>query len=189
MILAVDTGIATCGWSVVEVGNGKLADIGYETTKPDDKNGVQHGRIVRTQVIAKALIAAAARHDIGAIAGESLSFGFGNRASGIASVSLAWGVLCALAVMWGVPIVDVSPKQWQCAVVGREGKVVYSEVEQALHSYVEGQSARVLEQLLAIPTKQRNHALDAVGIGVYASMNGLASRPLISQPTQAKRSS
>ncbi len=191
MILAVDPGLATCGWAVVEPGTGRVLDLGAILSKPDANLTKQADRIVRLRHQADTLELVIAEHNCGAIAAEALSFNPFGQGQMIASLCLSWGMLVGLSSSWSIPIVDVSPKQWQHAVLGeraaqvvihtnakgkhravkRKPKVEYSEVFDALHVYVEGMSISVVQKLLAITKGQRNHPLDAVGVGVYASLN------------------
>lgn len=172
MILSVDPGLATCGWAVVEECNGKLVDLGVITQAADAKGGKNADRLARLQVQSAELLEVAEHFGARVIVAESLSFNpkaFGNM---IASVCLSWGALVGLAQALDVHIVAIPPKRWQNSVLGYTAKKIdYDVVFALLSSYVLTTAGEALHGKLArIAKGQRNHALDAVGVGVHAAM-------------------
>jgi Holliday junction resolvasome RuvABC endonuclease subunit len=171
MILAIDPGLATFGWALVSFG-GKLHALGFVATKPDPGRGVQTDRIHRARALADAMLDVHARYPVAAIVGEALSFPPAGRVAAVASLCIAWGAIVALAAAWCVPHHDVLPRVWQSAILGRKSDDDYPEIEQKLMTFVLEQPGLGREQLAAIPAGQRNHVLDAVGIGLYAARIG-----------------
>lgn len=88
------------------------------------------------------------------------------------SVGLAWGVLEGVAAALELEQFELVPRVWQHAVLGREAgdrsAVDYCEVERRLTQFV-GTGAAAKE-LTALRPAWRNHALDAVGGGVFAAL-------------------
>ncbi len=172
MILAVDPGLATCGWSVIEPGTGRVLDIGIILSEPDPKLDDSTDRARRAFAQALALHAIAVEWKCTVIAAEAMSFGGppNARFSMALCLGLSWGVLVMLAVSLYVEILEVTPKEWQHAVTGKAEKVEYEEVFTALHAYVSGMNPEVVKKLLAIPRGKRNHPLDSVGVGVHTAL-------------------
>ncbi len=176
MILAIDPGLATCGWSVVDRSPGRkgiVLDLGLilSTPNPDLDESTDRARRAFHQAIK--LIALAQEWKCKLIVAEAMSFG-GHPAARFQmaiSLGLSWGVIVGVAASHGIEIREVAPKEWQHAVVGRPGKVEYTEVFDALHTYVEGMDPEVVQKLLAIPRGKRNHPLDSVGVGVHEALH------------------
>ena len=77
-------------------------------------------------------------------------------------------MLAALAVSLGAALLEVTPKQWQHAIDPEaDGAIDYAAIERRLTTFVHGQ---VAEQLAAIKRGDRNHAIDAVAIGLFAAL-------------------
>lgn len=170
VILAVDTGMATCGWAVVEPRTGIVLDLGIVTSEPSPTLGKQADRVARMQHQATQLEHVIARHNCGVLAAETLSFPPRGKTNAVAAVCLCWGLLVGLSTSHSIPLHAITPKQWQHAVLASDSKIDYEQVFEALHHYVEGQ-AHVASKLLRIPKSKRNHVLDAVAVGVYAARN------------------
>lgn len=172
MILAFDGGLATCGYAAVRPRTGVVVELGALTNKPAPGVDVHVDRMRRMSRLGATLRGVAVRVGATQLALETPSLGGPPKARlamAIALYSFA-GMVVMLGLSLGIDVVHVEPQQWQPAVapgaVGDNGKVDYEELFAALHQYVAGQS----ETLLAIPLKQRNHALDAVGVGLFAAL-------------------
>jgi hypothetical protein len=89
------------------------------------------------------------------------------------SLGLSFGDVVGIAAATGIAMYQVPPKRWQHAVLRREasdrGAVDYDEVFRRLAEFI-GRDGTAAEQLAAIPKGRRNHALDGVGVGVFASL-------------------
>ncbi|MDQ1446789.1 MAG: Crossover junction endodeoxyribonuclease RuvC [Acidimicrobiaceae bacterium] len=179
MILAVDGGLATCGYAIV-TWSGRIDALGVLTSKPDPKLGVTADRAARTTRLARELAAAMrnAPQQIEAIVAERMSFPPKAGHHATASICLGWGVLTGLATASGLEVVDVAPKTWQRAVVPAavderdQDAIDYDVVFAELARYVAESPAA--GQLAAIPKSRQSHCLDAVGVGVYAAMLGMS---------------
>lgn len=173
MIFAVDGGLATCGWAVVSW-HGRVDALGFFGSKPDPKLTVTADREARAARLADALGEAMRGHEIHTVVAERMSFPPRAGHHAIASICLGWGVLTGIAQVLGLGFCGVAPKTWQRAVVPaafdekQTGAIDYEVVYRELERYVTEQPAAPM--LAAIPKSKRSHPLDAVGVGVYASM-------------------
>lgn len=191
MILAVDPGSRTCGWAIVAPRTARVAALGTIVLDPDDRLAKTADRKRRAEQQADTLRELASEHRITAIAAEAPSLGGPPAARLAMAIALygSWGLLTMLGRERGVPVIEVPPKTWQRAVqpdgaqaldVGtaraRSRSIDYDRLEAELAAFVEGQASRALSDLAAIKVSMRNHALDAVGVGVYASLRLGAGR-------------
>lgn len=162
MILAVDPGIASCGWAIVRPKTGRVVDLGVWTSDPTDttKSTDRARRITR---LADYLADRIDEHDCDAIAAEQMLFH--GRINAVVSQLLPWGALLGLAAALDLDVLEVPAKTWQAAVLGR--LVAYDELKDSLSTFVASQAEL---KLLAIPRGKRTHALDAVGVGLYAAL-------------------
>lgn len=168
MILAVDPGLATCGWAVVD-SRARVVDLGVVLSKPNARLGKNDDRVVRARAQATALELVLAEHNCGVLAAEAMSFPRRVQVAAVQSICLSWGVLVGLASSWEIPIAAVQPKAWEHAVVATEGKVDYEAVSLAIVDYV-ARFPGPIGKLGAISKGARNHAIDAVGIGLYTAL-------------------
>jgi Holliday junction resolvasome RuvABC endonuclease subunit len=170
MFLAIDPGMATLGWAIVD-DNGAVHDLGAVITKPNAKKlGKHRDRRERMADQARHLDDIARRwRDYGlTIVAEEMSFKRG-KLTQIVATALCWGELIMLARMHGGTVRAIPPKTWQAAILtpATAGALDYYKVFHELHRYVGEQCS---EKLSAIAKSHRNHALDAVGVGVFAAM-------------------
>ena len=167
MILGVDPGIRFCGWSVVEETTARVLALGVIHQERDPTIPVSCDRARRACRIARSLVGTIEQYDCGVIAAEAMLFHGAKNA--IASLSLAWGSLSAIAVLLQRRLFEVPPKRWQHAVAGdaKARKIHYPSLELALDGYVRSQAEAAFS---TIPEAQRNHALDATGIAMYAAL-------------------
>lgn len=170
MILGVDPGYATCGWSVVDPRDPHLAArviaLGVITTKQNKLLDLPTDRARRVAEVGVELADIAMRFrctDV--IAEEPLGHG---AAAAVAANMLPWGTLIMLAIARGALLRMVRAKTWQHAVLGLEkGAVDYERVEAMLSDHV---GVDLADTLAAIKKALRTHALDAVGIGLLAAL-------------------
>lgn len=162
MILAVDPGIASCGWAVVRPKTGRVIDLGVWTSAPGAavKSTDRARRITR---LADKLADVIEEHDCDAIAAEQMLFH--GKINAVVSQLLPWGALLGLAAALDLDVVEVPAKKWQLAMLGRS--VPYDELADHLRAFVANQAE---VRLLAIPRGERTHAFDAVGVGLYAAL-------------------
>lgn len=182
MILGIDPAIATLGWAIVEPRRCEVVELGVRIAKPDKRarrlRGINEERLDRLDAHATALIAICLRRRVTRIASEAISL---PRAGGIdvhASAFLVWGMLIGLARALGLSRPRaVVPLAWQRAVVPDDEvrkRLGYPAVESALADFVDEGPAS--EQLAAIPPGQRNHALDAGGVGLFDALHPAQAR-------------
>jgi len=171
-ILALDPGTAHLGWAVVAPRTGRVIELGVVAQKPDPELASSTDRATRALVQARLHRKLIQRHGCTAIAAEAASFNpraFAMTAGLCMSIGAATGVAAAL----GLELYELPPKRWQGAILdrppGAKGKIDYDEVFRLLLQFI-GQRGIAVEQLAAIPKGDRNHALDAVGIGVFTAL-------------------
>ncbi len=173
MILGVDPGTRTLGWAVVTPRTGRVVELG-ELFQDETADGTAtRKRCVHAQALLFDEIIA--RHHVTTLAAEDVSLGGPPQARVRMASSLwaCWGGLCAIAALRRLELVDVNTRVWQHAVLGEKGKVDYDQVFAALAAFVTGPAAAQLE---GIPKGRRTHALDAVGVGVFAALCPDAAR-------------
>lgn len=162
MILAVDPGIASCGWAVVRPKTGRVLDLGVLVSKPAEGVDKSTDRARRIAWMADDLADVVEKYDCTAIAAEQMLFH--GKINAVVSQLLPWGALLGLAAALDLDVLEVPAKTWQAAVLGRV--VSYDQLAYELRVFVANQAEL---KLLAIARSQRTHALDAVGVGLYAS--------------------
>ncbi len=163
MILGVDSAIATCGYAVVDPRTKVVVALGVVQTERDATIAKSTDRARRVRQVVAELGRIATEYAVTTIAAEAMLL-FGNVAAATAQ-SLCWGALVALAELRGLELREVVARDWQHAVLPGSKKISYPKLEAALARFV---GAR----LLAIPKTLQTHALDAVGVGVYAALRG-----------------
>lgn len=175
MILALDPALATLGWAIVTPRTGRVVELGVRIAAADRCDGVNEDRLARLDTHATALLAIARRHRVTAIEAEAISLPRKGGVDVYASQFLVWGMLVGVARSLGLARPrGIAPARWQRAVEPddelrkREG---YAAIEAALAAFV-GEQGRAAEQLAAIARSQRNHALDAAGVGVFVAVRG-----------------
>jgi hypothetical protein len=174
-ILALDPGLCDCGWAVVAPRTGKVAALGliHQDRNPKLDESTCRARRLRHQ--ATALYEIAIAHGCTAIAAEAMSFGGPPKArfSMAISIGLSWGGLAGVAAALELELYEVPPKLWQHAVldldIGARCKVDYDDVFRTLSDFVQRGTA-AWSQLSALRGSRRNHALDAVGVGVFTAL-------------------
>lgn len=172
MILALDPGTRDLGWAVVAPHTGRVAELGAVHQEPDAKLAKSTDRATRVHAHGLLWRELLGRHRITAIAAEAASFN-PRRFTMAVGLCMSIGALTGAAAVLGMALYELPPKLWQHAVLGRKqgdrSAVDYAQVERLLAGFM-GRAGRAASQLAAIPAGRRNHALDAVGIGVFAAM-------------------
>lgn len=172
MILGVDPGYAKCGWSIVEPRTARIIELGVIFTEKVTGLDVSTDRARRVAVVGAELGHVALAHQCTAIAAES-PLGYGPAAA-VAANMLPWGALIQLAVVRGLELAEVKAKTWQHAVQPGRKKIDYPSLEREMRRHV---GPQVGARLMCIPDSQRNHALDACGVGMLFAL----------RPREAKR--
>lgn len=175
MLIAVDPGLATFGYAVLDE-RGVVHDLGVVTSESSAKKlGKHRDRRERLRLQARALDAVMRRwgaRGLLTLVAEEMSFKRG-KLTQIISMALSWGDLVGLAVAHGAADRAIPPKTWQRALFDPDELAAmgtstdYARVEAKLSEYATEQCR---DKLAAIARSKRNHALDAIGVGVYAAM-------------------
>lgn len=169
MILGVDPGYANCGWAVVDR-SARVVELGVIDTDLDRGIAKSTDRARRTRHVSAELVTIVRRHNCRAIAAEQ-ALGHG-AAAAVAANLLPWGALIGIAVALDLELYEVPAKTWQHAVTDRPGKIEYEDLAKALAQYA---AVQCREVLAAITNKQRTHALDGMGVGVFAALRPATS--------------
>lgn len=169
MILAVDPGIAKCGWAIVRPGTGAIVELGVLVQDREPAYDVSTDRVQRTATQAALFGELVARHGVTTVIGEAVTLGGPVHVKLAMSIGLhlSWGVLTTLACERGLGLFEVPPKVWQHAVQPDRKKIHYPSLEAAMTKHV---GPQVGAQLATIPKAERNHALDACGIGMLLAL-------------------
>lgn len=161
MILGVDPALATCGWAVVDPTTCEVLDFGVLETKRDPAPDKSTDFARRASTIARALAYHVGSWGCSRIAAEQALFH--GTTNAVVPQVLTWGALAALASVLDVELAEVPAKTWQRAVVPTEKKAIpYAAVERELAKLAG-------HRLLRLPKNLRTHALDAIGVGVFAA--------------------
>lgn len=163
MIVGIDSALATCGWSVVDPATCRVVDFGVFTTTKEPGVAKSTDFARRAAFVAEEVRSLVASHNATTIAAEQALF-FGTTNAVVPQV-IAWGAIVGVAVAAGVELVEVVSKEWQRSVLGRApnapGPVCYDDVAAEL-ALIAG------ARLHRIPKGLRSHALDAIGVGLFA---------------------
>lgn len=172
MILAIDPGMAKVGWAVIDPVEVRLVELGVITTEQDKGVDKNVDRARRISVVARELRELLVRHGCTAIAAEDL-LGHGS-VHAVIPQALCWGAILELAGAAGLELQGVLAKDWQHAVVPGLKRVKkkqrYAKVAARLKRFI-GEL-----RLLVIPAELQTHAIDAVGVGVYAAVRPSSKR-------------
>ena len=172
-ILALDPGTAHLGWAVVVPRTGRVLELGVVAQAPDPKIAAKStDRATRVHVQARLHRELVRRHRITAIAAEAASFSPG-RFTMAAGLCMSIGAATGVAAALDLELYELPPKRWQAAILdrppGTKGKIDYDEVFRRLAEFI-GRRGTAAEQLAAIKEGDRNHALDACGVGVFTAL-------------------
>lgn len=155
-VVGIDPGFAACGLAVIELGSGRehveRLDV-VRTKKSDRKRGimVSDDEARRTMEIARRIHEIVDEHVV-AICAEAFSSPRSSRTA--RQLGMTWGVLGAVSVVSGVPILSVSPKEIKQRLCGR-ASASKKDVQAALVK-------RYGELDLPDPPSVHEHACDAL---------------------------
>jgi Holliday junction resolvasome RuvABC endonuclease subunit len=177
VILAIDPGLGTLGYAVVRPRTARVLELGTLTSSPAEGVIESTDRARRAVRQAGTLLEIARRHSCTMIAAEAMSFGGPPKARHAMAIALclSWGAIAGLATSLNVDLLEIPPKMWQHAIIPGVAKINYDTVFSALSAFVSNQTMA----LNAIPMSERNHALDAVGVGVFAALVPIAKSTTI----------
>ncbi len=175
MILALDNGLENLGWAVVAPRTGHVEDLGVIHQRRIAKLDESTCRVTRLLRQGRILRGVAITNHCTAIAAEAMSFGGPPKARFAMAIALggSWGVAAALAAALDLELWEVSPKRWQHEILGRaagdQSAVDYMVVFEALRDYI-GSTVEAAASYGELPEGRRNHALDAVGVGIFTAL-------------------
>lgn len=175
-VLGIDPGFASVGFAVVQLEADTTPDvmsmgvIRTEKWKPQkpkkgqkalkqQKPSASEDNLRRAVEIYEHLDGLMRYHEVEALCVESMSFP--RNASAASKMAMCWGVIAALSVRFGVPVIQVTPKWIKLSVTGNP-KAEKNEVQEALNEIL-----GVLETdgtgIDAVPRSLREHPYDALG--------------------------
>jgi hypothetical protein len=167
VILAIDTGTATLGWSLVSP-RGVVHDLGALLQPLLKGEHAHYGYERRCDRQVDELVKLLP--GVTLLVAESLSFA--RSAKAVASVSLCWGMLVAATKLRGIPRWRVPPKKWQHALLNTPSRVAvdYPVLAQRLRQHITRTGTpRARSAVAALSAAASTHALDAAGIGIYTA--------------------
>ena len=175
MILALDPGLATCGYAIVTPRTARVVTLGVIEILPRSGADEHTDRVQRASLQAKQLADLMESHDVTTVAAEGISLGGPPQARTTMAVclGLCWGVINGLAEAFGADVLEVRPKQWQHAIMPGLDKINYDHLFKRIEAFA-GKQAFVAFNI--IRKSLRNHALDAVGVGIYAALSPSAAQ-------------
>lgn len=161
-VLGIDPGFARCGVAIVELAplSERVRSVAVIETSPSSKKiGVlaTDDNFRRGRELAGRLTTIVESFKPAVIAAESMSFP--RDSSSAAKVAMCWGVLCAIAYRYNLPLIQASPKQIKKVLCG-VSTASKSEVQSAL---IERYSSAFDRFTSDYPFTKREHGFDAVG--------------------------
>lgn len=166
MILGIDTGIATCGWALLDPKRCSFEDLGVVTQAKLKGEKITLDRARRGNVQAQVLAEKAPGCTL--IVVEQMSLGVPGAIAKL-SIGMSWGVILGIVAMMDPrpELLTIPPQRWQREVLPNAGKSVdYDQLARAAAAYILRNHPKAAKALRAIPEKQRNHALDAAMIAL-----------------------
>jgi hypothetical protein len=179
MILGIDTGMRTVGWSLLDERTCSFRDLGTVETEPMDEH-VTIDRARRSSIGAKVIAEKAPGCSL--IVVEQMSFPGGKpcrickRRCGpkqVVPIALSWGVVLGIVAMLDPQprLLTISPQRWQRMVQPNAGrKVDYGELSRAAAKFILTKHPRAAMSLLKIPNGLREHAIDASMIALAGAL-------------------
>lgn len=171
MILGIDTGLATCGWALLDDRTCRFVDLGVVIQKPIKGEKVSLDRMRRANALAGVLAAKVPGVDV--VCAESLSLGMPGALAKLA-VGLSWGtVLGIVAMMEPRPrLLTIAPQRWQREVLPGAGRAVdYDQLARSAATYLLANHPNAARALRAIDPRDRNHAIDAAMIALCGALH------------------
>ncbi len=161
-VLAVDPGFASLGWAVVSfTDSGPVCEAaGVLRTAADRTKLKYNDNVDRSRYLYENLKQIADQFGIRIIASEAQSWT--RFANADRALAFSFGLLAALGVEIGAPIVQITPQVVKARVCGKK-TASKDEVMQAVCRLATGSQDK-LEAIRA--TTQREHAADAIGVAL-----------------------
>lgn len=169
MILGLDTGMATCGWALLDDSKTSFVDLGVVITKvlnPKDLT-LERARRMNTQANVVAEKAAGCH----TVVVEQMSFPPGANAK--IAIALSWGVVLGIVTMLDPRprLITIAPQKWQRTVLPNAGKKVdYDELSRVAAKFILSKHPRAAVALQSIPKSHRSHAIDAAMLALVGAL-------------------
>ena len=179
MILGIDTGTATLGWSLVDERTCRFVDLGTVFTEQLDEN-VTLDQARRASIGARVIAEKA--QGCSMVVVERLSFPGGKpckickRRSGpkqVLPIALSWGVIVGIVSMLNPRprLLTIAPQRWQRMVQPNAGrKVDYDGLARDAAKFILHRHPAVAPALLMLPKSKRSHAIDASMIALVGAL-------------------
>lgn len=169
-IVGIDTGLATCGWAVLDERTCTLVDLGVVLTEKSPGEKVTLDRVERAFIQASVLTEVV--RDASVVVVEAMSFPPGG-ANAMVSIALSWGL--ALGIVASAPmrptLLAVSPQRWQREIDPSAGKRVdYEKLSAKLQEHMRQRHPRAYASLEGIAGRHRNHAIDAAALALVGHL-------------------
>jgi hypothetical protein len=170
VILGIDTGIATCGWALLDERMCSFVDLGVLVQPPSEGKTITLDRLHRSNVLAKVI----SKHAPGCstIVVEQLSLGMPGAIAKL-NVGLSWGVVLGVVAMLDPRprLLTISPQRWQRVVLPNTGKKVdYDELSHTAAKFILSKHPRAATALESIPKRDRSHAIDAAMLALVGAL-------------------
>lgn len=169
MILGLDTGLATCGWALLDETTCTLTDVGVIVQEKAKGSKIQTSQIDRALVQARELAERA--RSCSTIVVEAMSFPPGHNAT--VSIALSYGIAIGISAAMITPprLLTISPQTWQRVVAPDSGKRVdYNAMAVAIERHIEARHPMAARALALIPMRYRDHALDAAALALIGKL-------------------
>lgn len=170
MILGVDTGLATCGWALLDEERRAFVGLGVVIQPPIKGATITLDRVRRCNALAHALAARAP--GCSTIVVEQLSLGMPGAIAKL-SVGMAWGTINGIVAMMNPRprLLTIHPQRWQREVLVNAGRQVdYDELSRRAATYLLANHPAAARDLKAIDPKDRDHAIDAAMIALVGAL-------------------
>lgn len=171
MILGIDTGLATCGWALLDDEKRAFVDLGVVVTEQDQDIPVTLDRARRLAIGASVIAAKAPGCSM--IVVERMSFPPGGGVKAAAPILLSWGaVVGVVAMLTPRPkLLTIQPQRWEREVLPNAGKQVdYDELAMQAATYLLANHPAAAKALRGIKEKHRNHAIDAAMLALMGAL-------------------
>lgn len=171
MILGIDTGMATCGWALLDEKTCSFIDLGVVITKKAKGEPVTIDRARRCNV--QALELTQRMRGVSTVVVERMSFPPGG-ANAMVPIALSWGVVLGLIAMVEPrpELLTIAPQRWQREILPIKGAVDYDRLARRAAQFLLSRHPRAASALRRrIPRAHWSHAIDAAMIAVVAAVH------------------
>lgn len=172
MILGIDTGIASCGWALLDEQSCTFLDLGVIVQRKEKRHArtltLERARRANVQ----AGVIAAKAPGCSMIVCEQMSLGMPGAMAKVA-IGMSWGIILGVTAMISPrpKLLTIAPQRWQREVLPSAGKEVdYDELARAAGEHLLQRHPRAAAALQRIPEKDRQHAIDAAMIALCGAL-------------------